>query len=292
MINAINDRVDSIVPIAIDDILFKGRNLQPLVVEFFMRFLTIQFMGGLIMSKDNKWPKIFPPLTPEQKYISDDFMKYWHEVLANKYGIIDIFNHKYVTKHAPISFNKTLEIGAGIGEHLDYEKINPAEQHHYYALELRVNMAEKIRERHPGVNVIVSDCQTHLDYPDHYFDRIIAIHVLEHLPDLPAAIKEMYRLISKPTGFFQVVIPCEGGFAYSIARKLSAQRIFEKRYKQSYKWFIEREHLSTPQEIIAELEPYFEVKHRQFFPLLIPAIFCNLAIGLTLQPKNNFHKAK
>ena len=29
----------------------------------------------------SKWPKTFPPLTPEQKRISDDFMKYWHEVL-------------------------------------------------------------------------------------------------------------------------------------------------------------------------------------------------------------------
>jgi hypothetical protein len=83
------------------------------------------------------------------------------------------------------------------------------------------------------------------------------------------------------------VIPCEGGLAYSLARKISAQRIFEKRYKQSYRWFIDREHINRPQEILEELSPYFEVTHRSFFPLKLPLVFSNLCIGLTLRPKKN-----
>src|SRR5437868_733101 len=41
------------------------------------------------------WPKSIPELTPEQKRISDDFMRYWHEVLPKKYGVVDDFNHGY-----------------------------------------------------------------------------------------------------------------------------------------------------------------------------------------------------
>ena len=41
------------------------------------------------MTTVSKWPKILPPLTPEQKRISDEFMKLWHEVLPNRYGILD-----------------------------------------------------------------------------------------------------------------------------------------------------------------------------------------------------------
>jgi len=30
----------------------------------------------------SRWPKTFPPLGPDQQRIRDDFMKYWHEVVA------------------------------------------------------------------------------------------------------------------------------------------------------------------------------------------------------------------
>ncbi|MEY2407788.1 MAG: hypothetical protein QOF48_458, partial [Verrucomicrobiota bacterium] len=39
------------------------------------------------------------------------------------------------------------------------------------------------------------------------------------------------------------------------------------------------------EEILRELEPFFEVLHRSFFPLRVPLVFCNLCIGLTLRPK-------
>lgn len=233
----------------------------------------------------NKWPKAFPELTPEQKYISDDFMKYWHEVLPKRYGIVDQFNHKYVVKHAPKGFARTLEIGAGVGEHLVYERLTEAQGRNYVAIDLRENMVEQIKERFPEIMASVGDCQSRLDFTDGYFDRILAIHVLEHLPNLPDAIREMYRLCDKRRGIFSVVIPCEGGMAYSLARRISARRIFERRYKQPYQWFIEREHINKPEEILVELEPYFRIVHRTFFPIPLPFVFCNLCIGITLQPK-------
>ncbi|MEY2411229.1 MAG: hypothetical protein QOF48_3899, partial [Verrucomicrobiota bacterium] len=187
------------------------------------------------------WPKILPPLNDEQRRISDDFMKHWHEVLPRKYGILDDFNHGYAVEHAPKTFLSTLEIGAGLGEHLAYEKLTPEQEQHYVALEIRENMAARIRERFPKIQARVGDCQGRLDFPDGSFDRVLAVHVLEHLPNLPAAIREMHRLCHPEHGVFSVVIPCEGGLAYTLARRISAQRIFEKRYGQPYSWFIRRE---------------------------------------------------
>ncbi len=232
------------------------------------------------------WPKTFPPLTPEQQRISDDFMKHWHEVLPNKFGVIDRFNHAYPVAHAPDEFRRTLEIGAGIGEHLKYENLTPEQEGEYHALELRENMSAAIRERFPRVRTVTGDCQARLPHPDGHFDRVLAIHVLEHLPNLPAAAREMYRLCDKARGVFSVVIPCEGSLAYTVARRVSAQRIFERRYKQRYQWFIEREHVNRPHEILEELAPYFTVAHRRFFPFrFVPATWCNLVIGLTLKPR-------
>ena len=211
------------------------------------------------------WPKVLPDLTPDQQRISDDFMQYWHEVLPKRYGMVDDFNHTYPVRYAPKQFSRTLEIGAGLGEHLCYERLTPEQKSQYVALELRKNMADRIKERFPEVQTCVGDCQTRLDFVDGYFDRILAIHVLEHLPNLPAAIAEMYRLCDKESGVFSVVIPCEGSLAYTMARQISAQRIFEKRYKQSYRWLIEREHLNKPQEILPELERYLRSSTAAFF---------------------------
>lgn len=237
-----------------------------------------------------KWPKTFPPLTGEQQRIRDDFMKLWHEVLPKKYGILDKFSHTYVVNHAPGNFLRTLEIGAGLGEHLKYEKLSKSQKGEYLALELRENMAAEIRRRFPEIKTRVGDCQRKLDFPDGFFDRIIAVHVLEHLPDLPAAVREIHRLCDRRKGVFSIVIPCEGGLAYYLARRLSAQRIFEKRYRQSYRWFIEREHLNRPGEILEELKPYFRVCHRQYFPLPVPSVSFNLCIGYSLRPREGVDK--
>ena len=47
------------------------------------------------------WPKVLPPLTPEQQRVSDDFYRHWHEVLPNKYRAIEEFNHSYPRRMLP-----------------------------------------------------------------------------------------------------------------------------------------------------------------------------------------------
>jgi SAM-dependent methyltransferase len=233
---------------------------------------------------NSKWPKVLPPLTPEGQRISDDFMRRWHEQLPGKFQMLERFNHGYPVRHGPKEFMSTVEIGAGIGGHLDHENLSLDQMAHYISVEMRPDMAKMIRTRHPGTLVVTGDCQKRLPIAASRVDRIIAIHVLEHLPDLPSCIKEMWRLIS-PKGKLLIVIPCEGGMAYSMARSVSSRRMFEKLYRQSYDWFIEREHLNTPSEIMEELAPYFSVEHREFFPFRIPSVNLNLCIGLRLAPK-------
>jgi ubiquinone/menaquinone biosynthesis C-methylase UbiE len=235
--------------------------------------------------KMSHWPKVFPPLTAEQQEISNDFMKHWHEVLAGRIGIVDRFNHGYPVKTAPQGFLRTLEVGAGLGEHLKYENLSPEQRANYYAFDIRENMIAELKRRLPDLHSFVGDCQGRLDFADGYFDRILAIHVLEHLPNLPLAVREIHLLCTPGRGVFQVVIPCEGSLAYSLARRISAQRIFERRYKQSYRWFIEREHINLPDEILAELRKFFTVERRAFFPIPVPLETFNLCIGLNLKPR-------
>jgi SAM-dependent methyltransferase len=225
-------------------------------------------------------------MTSEQKRISDEFMKLWHQELPHKFGIVDRFNHGFPVKNSRPGFRTSVEIGAGLGEHIHYEKLTPEQEENYYAVELRENMAAEIRRRFPNVKAITGDCQARLGFADGFFDRYIAVHVLEHLPDLPSCIREAYRLINKERGQMLVVIPCEGSPAYSLARKISAERVYNRHFKGGYSWLISREHINRPHEILAELHPYFTIERKVLFPLpFLPFIFNNLCIGLALKPR-------
>jgi SAM-dependent methyltransferase len=224
------------------------------------------------------WPKAVPPLDPEQTAINDDFARYWHEVLPQKYGVIEKFNHGYPLRFLPdIPHFKTLELGAGIGAHIALEDLSRQD---YHGIELRQNMADALKERFPQLTVTVGDCQRHLPYNDCFFDRIVVVHVLEHLPNLPACLDEVKRVL-KPGGIFSVVLPCDPGLAYAVARKISAERIFKARYKLPYGWFYRREHINSPKEILTLLDDRFDELDRSYWPLRAPIASINLCIGTT-----------
>jgi len=235
-----------------------------------------------------KWPKVLPPLTAEQQRISNDFMQRWHVELASRrrYGLLEKFNHRFPIRHSGPDFRTTLEIGAGLGEHLHYEQLTPVQEENYFANEFRENMAAELRRRFPRVQTVVGDCQQPFAFSDGFFDRIIAIHVLEHLPNLPATIRESYRLLNKAQGRLLIVIPCEGSPAYALARKISAERAYKRFYGGSYRWFHRREHINLPHEILGELQPYFTVETRSFFPLpFLPFVLTNLVFAVALRPR-------
>jgi SAM-dependent methyltransferase len=227
----------------------------------------------------NSWPKLSPPLGDAERTIVDDWMKFWHEALPNRFGAIEKFNHNYPLRYLPDKPHfRTIEIGAGIGGHLEFEDLSRQD---YYCVELRANMSAEIKRRHPAVNVITASCQDRTPFDDGYFDRAVAVHVLEHLSDLPRAVLELRRLL-QVGGILSVVIPCDPGIAYEFARQISSARMFRRRYKMPYMWLMQREHINSPAEIISVLRDGFEEIDRTYFPLgLIPVISANLCLGIT-----------
>ncbi|HEY7960498.1 MAG TPA: class I SAM-dependent methyltransferase [Solirubrobacteraceae bacterium] len=223
----------------------------------------------------SSWPKTSTPLTDEQRQIQDHWLRDFHERLPGEHSHVARFNHGYAARTARPG--RTLEIGAGLGEHLRYEDLSTQE---YHAVELREGMAQTIRRDFPAAVTLVADCQQRLPYEDATFDRAIAIHVLEHLPNLPVALEEIERLL-KPGGVLSVVIPCEGGLGYTLGRRLTTQRLFERRYKTSYDWHIANEHPNLAHEVLRELRLHFRVSDVTYFPTRIPLIDLNLLIGIT-----------
>jgi SAM-dependent methyltransferase len=231
------------------------------------------------MTQSTAWPKQRPELTRRQKEILEDWYGYWLTLFPNRFSGIARFNHSYAIRTATLR-GRTLEIGAGEGEHMRYESLDTQE---YFALELREALANRLHTRFPQAKVIVGDCEDRIDVPEQFFDRIIAIHVLEHLTNLPKALDELVRVLA-PGGRLSVVIPCEGGLLYSLGRKLSSKRIFEKRYGVDYDWMISYEHVNRADEIVDEILARFVIEHSTYYPFKIPSVNANTVIGLTLRP--------
>jgi len=95
-------------------------------------------------------------------------------------------------------------------------------------LEYREEFCQRLRLL-PSVKVIQGDIQLRTPFESGSFDRVVAIHVLEHLRDLPPAIDEIERVLASG-GIFDVVLPCRDR-RLLLARKLSAERLFHRRFK-------------------------------------------------------------
>ncbi len=225
------------------------------------------------------WPKRLPVLSDEQQRIREDFYQVWLETLPRKYKLLEWFDHSYPARRHR-SGERTLDIGAGIGTQLEWEDLDDQE---YVTVDVREDLAAQLLERFPQATAVTADAQEGLPFPDAHFDRVNAIHVLEHMPNLPPVLEEIRRVL-KPDGRLVVVIPCEQGKMHLLARAVSARPLFEKRYGTSYDWFVATEHCNVPWEIEHELRRRFRVGRRAFFPLLVPSVNLNLAIGMTCTP--------
>jgi SAM-dependent methyltransferase len=226
-----------------------------------------------------QWPKLLPPLDPEEQAVIDDAIQWWHEEVPSSYQLVERFNHRYALRSCPRGTDRfrTIEIGAGLGEQLQFEDLSRQD---YTCVELRTEMAATLRDRFPQVQTIVGDCQERLPFADGHFDRAVAVHVLEHLPDLPRALDELHRLL-RPGGRVGIVIPCDPGLVYGLGRRMTVQRQFERRYGVPYEIFVRREHINSPAEIMGLVRERFGIVHRRFFPLRVPSVNLNVCLGIT-----------
>lgn len=229
----------------------------------------------------NRWPKPPVVLNRNQVQAREEWMRYWHEILPNRYAAIERFNHGFPARqHKEQKRIRTLEIGAGLGEHVAWENLDNQD---YHLFEYRKDWCEILREKFSQLDVCHGDIQCKTKYEGNFFDRIVAIHVLEHLPDLPLAVDEFSRIL-KPDGHLDVVLPCEGGWAYEFARQISSARMFKKKFGMDYAPIIRAEHVNTLPEILYVLRVKgWHAIVSSYFPLKIPLWSINLCIGMRLQ---------
>lgn len=173
------------------------------------------------------------------------------------------------TKLLPSNVDRLLKIGYGSGVHLPYWASKAKELHgidpHPHAAEVTQRLA-----KHGVTAHLVSGSAEAMPYPDAHFDCLLAISAVEFIPDLPAACREMRRVL-RPGGCVVIVTPGQSpmvDFGLKLFTGSSAKTDYGDRRLA----------------VLPTLLEHFDLDRRRAFPPLINGLAC-LYTALRLKAK-------
>lgn len=169
-------------------------------------------------------------------------------------------------------FSKVLEIGAGCGEHTQFIRHGFEEYHltdmNAACLGIAKNNLNNLAKYHFSVQGEID-----LNYRDDEFDRLIAVHVLEHIYRPHLVLREWKRVI-KPGGKISVLIPCDPGVLWRIGRIFARKK--HTKLNLNYDYIMAREHVNPCNNLVVLLKHTFPDARTIWWPTHIPSMDINL----------------
>jgi len=169
---------------------------------------------------------------------------------------------------------RILEVGAGTGVHLRYIRHGFDE---YVMTDLNTPFLDSAMLKVGSNRKVITQAEdaTALSFVDQSFDRVIAAHVLEHLPNPHQVLREWLRVL-KPGGTLSLVLPCDPGLAWRLGRAVGARGKFIKAGIE-YDYWMAREHINAINNLVAFVRYYFKGSVKEFWrPMLVPSMDLNL----------------
>lgn len=170
-------------------------------------------------------------------------------------------------------FGTVAEVGAGSGRHAGALRHRFDE---YFVTDGNRRMLDQARARlgaDPRFRFQVEDA-TKLSFPDASVDRLIATHVLEHLPRPHEVLREWARVV-RPGGVLSLVLPCDPGLAWRLGRSFGVRRRAEQAGLE-YDYWMAREHVNPIFNLVTFIDYYFADVRATWWPLRLPFADLNL----------------
>lgn len=172
-------------------------------------------------------------------------------------------------------FENVLEVGAGTGEHIPFVRHSFNRYVVTDADSVALSIAEKkVSAQQAEKFIFETQTGERLPYPDQSFDRLIAAHLLEHIPHPHLALKEWQRVL-KPGGVLTLLLPTDPGMLWRFGRHLGPRRRALELGIQ-YDYVQAREHINSCFNLRALLRHYHPRLQEAWWPLPVPVIDLNL----------------
>ncbi|MEO9632558.1 MAG: class I SAM-dependent methyltransferase [Sulfitobacter sp.] len=174
--------------------------------------------------------------------------------------------------------SQVLEIGAGTLAHLPFVRHG---YDRYVASDFDQSVLDSVRTQPlpAGVELRRLDGRT-LPFYDDSFDRLIATHVLEHVPDPHTALAEWVRVV-KPGGVLSIILPCDPGWGWRLGRHLGPRKQAEAA-GLPYDYYMAREHINSIYNLQEIIRFHFPKREVAWWPTRIPAPDINLIYAANL----------
>ncbi|QKC91430.1 class I SAM-dependent methyltransferase [Mesorhizobium sp. NZP2234] len=182
--------------------------------------------------------------------------------------------HSLIEKpfNSDVHLSQILEVGAGTLAHLPFVRHS---FDRYIASDFDDTVLKSVsgRKLPHGVELMKLDGAA-LPFESDSFDRLIATHVLEHVPFPHIAIEEWVRVL-KPGGVLSVLLPCDPGWAWRIGRAFGPRKQAE-RAGLPYDYYMAREHINSIFNLSEILNFHFPERQITWWPSRIPVPDVNL----------------
>jgi ubiquinone/menaquinone biosynthesis C-methylase UbiE len=166
-------------------------------------------------------------------------------------GFLSRYPHKLMEKNITDNANRILEVGFGEGEHFKFVK-SPFKQY----IGIDIDRKRLLQNQYPKkFEMKVMDAQK-IDYPDSYFDRVIATCLLAHLQRPEAALHE-WRRVLKGGGLCTIYVPLEPSCALKLFRAIIMKPKLKKMGFDAYDLFIAREHVNHASRLMVFIKNIF-----------------------------------
>jgi len=173
-------------------------------------------------------------------------------------------------------YPKIIEVGSGTGNHLPFVRHGYDSYLITDANQMMLDRARQKYAQYPHKEKLIFEIQdaNNLKYADNSFNRLIATHVLEHIPDPVSALKEWNRVV-EPGGLISIVLPCDPGLLWRLGRNFGPRRNAKKAGIE-YDYLQAAEHVNSIYNLKVFIEYHFEVVYKAWYPLNIPLPDINL----------------
>lgn len=173
-------------------------------------------------------------------------------------------------------FGHVIEVGAGSGHHYSYVK---HEHLMYIMTDSSDEMLRVAKEKYEplvasGKLAIEKQDASKLNFQDGTFDRLIATHVLEHIPNPVSVLTEWNRVVKKG-GLISIVLPCDPGLLWRFGRNFGPRRNAEK-LGLLYDYVQAADHVNSIFNLVVFIRHHFEDVSELWYPARIPVPDLNL----------------